>query len=179
MRRLRRSRGSVASIAVLAISVLLYLLNERSNAPRSQGNPSTGAPRIHDGDTLRVGAMHVRFFGMDAPELAQRCTLPNDPNWECGKAARDALIAKVGQAEVTCDARDQDRYGRTVGVCFARGEDLNAWMVREGWAVAYREYSMDYVDEEESAREARRGLWRGTFTAPKDWRRDHDHRRKR
>ena len=72
---------------------------------------------------------------------------------------------------IRCEERDVDRYGRVVAVCRAGGEDLNAWMVERGFALAYRRYSRDYVDEEASARSARRGLWRGDFVAPWDWRR--------
>ena len=36
--------------------------------------------------------------------------------------------------------------------------------------LTYRRYSRAYVDEEASARSARRGPWRGDFVAPWDWR---------
>ena len=50
-----------------------------------------------------------------------------------------------------CEERDRDRYGRIVAVCYASGEDLNAWMVAQGLALVYRRYSMDYVDHEADA----------------------------
>ena len=49
-------------------------------------------------------------------------------------------------------------------------EDLNRWMVEQGWAVAYRRYSMDYVQAEEAARATGRGLWSSSFEMPWDWR---------
>lgn len=65
-----------------------------------------------------------------------------------------------------------DRYGRTVAVCFASdGFDIGRNLVHTGWALAYRQYSMDYVDTEDNAREAKRGLWRGEFVKPWEWRR--------
>src|SRR5262249_15966539 len=66
--------------------------------------------------------------------------------------------------------RGTDRYGRTLAVCSVEGDDLNAWMVREGWALAFVRYSTAYVKEEEKAHSAERGLWRGAFIAPWDWR---------
>jgi len=72
---------------------------------------------------------------------------------------------------VACDQRDVDRYGRIVGVCRAGLEDLNSWMVANGWALAYRRYSRTYVGQEDSARAAKRGIWRGTFMMPWEWRR--------
>jgi endonuclease YncB( thermonuclease family) len=72
---------------------------------------------------------------------------------------------------VSCEARDIDRYGRTIAVCSQDGVDLNSWMVEEGWAVAYRQYSRDYVGEEANARRAGRNIWSGSFVMPWDWRR--------
>lgn len=62
-------------------------------------------------------------------------------------------------------------FERIVSVCCVRGRDVGAWLVSEGWALAYRRYSTDYVDEEDAARTARRGLWRGEFIPPWEWRR--------
>ena len=56
-------------------------------------------------------------------------------------------------------------------MCRVAGADLNAWMVEQGWAVAYRKYSRDYVSQEATAKPARRGLWRGEFVQPSRWRR--------
>ena len=56
-------------------------------------------------------------------------------------------------------------------MCRVAGADVNAWMVSQGWAVAYRKYSTDYVSHETAAKAARRGVWRGEFVAPSRWRR--------
>jgi len=77
----------------------------------------------------------------------------------CRLGARTAYHPK---AEVS----DVDQYGRIVAVCSAGGEDLNAWMVRQGWALAYRHYSTAYVADEDAAHLAGAGIWRGTFDAP-------------
>ncbi len=42
---------------------------------------------------------------------------------------------------ITCEARDTDRYGRTVGLCRADGDDLGAAMVRLGMAWAFVRFS--------------------------------------
>ncbi len=44
-------------------------------------------------------------------------------------------------------------------------------MVSQGLALAYRRYSLDYVDEEADARAVRRGIWAGEFMKPWEWRR--------
>ncbi|WP_312895214.1 thermonuclease family protein [Microvirga sp.] len=77
----------------------------------------------------------------------------------------------MGTANVSCEQRDIDRYNRVVAVCSAGGEDLNGWLVQQGYAVAYRQYSTDYVSHENGAKKAKRGVWAGGFTPPWDWRR--------
>ena len=67
---------------------------------------------------------------------------------------------------VECSERDRDRYGRILAVCRVDGADVNAWMVEQGWAVAYRKYSTDYASHETAAKAARRGVWRGEFVVP-------------
>lgn len=55
--------------------------------------------------------------------------------------------------------------------CRLDGVDLNAWIVSEGLAVAYRRYSTDYALTEAAARQAMRGVWAGRFLEPAEWRR--------
>ena len=102
--------------------------------------------------------------------LQQSC-VADGRRWPCGERATRALAGRIGSSTVACEERDRDRYGRSVAVCRVAGEDLNRWMVSQGWALAYRRYSRAYVAEETTARSARRGLWQGEFVAPWDWRR--------
>jgi hypothetical protein len=76
----------------------------------------------------------------------------------------------VGNRSIDCTPTGSDKYGRTLALCRLTGDDLNAWIVREGWALAFTRYSKVYVAEEEQARRAQRGLWSGAFIAPWDWR---------
>ena len=129
-----------------------------------------GRARVIDGDTIEVGAVRIRLFGLDAPESAQSC-LEGNRRWSCGEQATRALVGRIDGRSVACEERDQDRYGRIVAVCHHGGQDVNAWLVHEGWAIAYRRYSSAYAGEEASAKAAKRGMWRGEFVPPWDWRR--------
>ena len=129
-----------------------------------------GHPTVLDGDTLQIGTQRIRLHGIDAPERRQTCSAHGE-SWACGAEAARALAAFIAGRRVECAASDTDRYGRTVAVCSAGGTDLNAWMVAQGWALAYRRYAEDYVDQEDAAQLARRGIWRGAFVAPWEWRR--------
>lgn len=131
----------------------------------------SGYARVLDGDTLDLQGVRIRLFGIDAPESAQSCTRPSGQAWACGRAAREALERKLGKRQLTCERRDVDDYGRLVAVCRQGREDINGWLAAEGWVVAYRQYSEDYVDEEAAARRARLNLWDGSFEQPADYRR--------
>jgi endonuclease YncB( thermonuclease family) len=133
-----------------------------------------GRASVIDGDTLEIAGKKIRYHGIDAPESSQTCKDRLGIAYRCGQRAALALADKIGSAPVSCEARDTDRYGRIVAVCSQRGIDLNAWMVEQGHALAYRQYSTDYVPQEEAARAAKRGLWSGSFTPPSEYRRGGD-----
>ena len=144
------------------------------SAPQELGLSTdvVGQATVTDGDTIRIGDVRVRLFGIDAPESGQRCEDGTGSLYPCAGRAANALADKIGRERVACREEDVDRYGRMVATCVlaATGEDLNAFMVASGWALAYRTYSSTYVDEETAAKRARRGLWQGRFVAPWDYR---------
>jgi endonuclease YncB( thermonuclease family) len=135
-----------------------------------RGEQITGAVRVVDGDSLHVGDVEVRLFGVDAFEGRQVCVRDGNP-WRCGEAAANQLRNLSTGHEITCDKRDTDSYGRTVAVCTNGTVDLGAELTRAGLALAYREFGDDYVDEENEAHAAHRGAWAGDFTPPWDARR--------
>jgi endonuclease YncB( thermonuclease family) len=131
----------------------------------------TGRASVIDGDTIEIHGRRVRLHGIDAPESDQTCQDGNGRQYRCGQRAALALADKIGSSPVSCEQRDVDRYKRIVAICRSGGEDLNRWIVSEGWAIAYRRYSSDYVSAESSARAAKAGLWAGSFMPPEEWRR--------
>lgn len=151
---------------MLALTLALILCA----APALAAEPITGRPSVTDGDTLVIRDTKIRLHGIDAPESDQVCGDRSGKEYRCGQAAALALSDRIGQGNVTCEPRDTDRYGRTVAVCRKGAEDLNAWLVSQGHAIAYRRYSTDYAAAEDAAKTAGRGIWAGAFAAPGDWR---------
>ena len=128
--------------------------------------------KVIDGDSLRSGNLRIRLFGIDAPELKQQCADQNGVLWDCGVAALQQLNALISKnKDLQCSLRDVDRYGRLVMQCFSGSTDIGAAMVRSGLALAYRDFSDLYIAEEKQAKTARKGVWRGTFSPPWEWRR--------
>jgi endonuclease YncB( thermonuclease family) len=132
-----------------------------------------GVASVIDADTIEIHGERIRLHGIDAPESSQTCLDANGRSWRCGQRAALALQDMIGRRTVTCDERDVDRYGRIVGRCLVGEVDIDKWLVAQGLALAYRRYSLDYVAAEDKAREARRGMWAGTFEPPWEWRRRH------
>ncbi len=132
----------------LALTIALCLLATPALAD------VTGPARVIDGDTLEVQGQRIRLHGIDAPESRQLCRLDGEP-WQCGKDAANALVDKIARRPVTCEDLGRDTYDRIIGRCAVAGEDIESWMVSQGWALAYRRYSLDYVDEEADAQAAR------------------------
>jgi endonuclease YncB( thermonuclease family) len=124
------------------------------------------AQTITDGDTLKIGGQRYRLFGIDAPESQQTCP----DGWPAGRLAASHLQSLIAGRSVTCQAKDRDRYGRTVAVCFAGGIDLGERMVRDGFAWAFVRYSQSYVDEEARARAGKLGVHAHGCVAAWEWR---------
>lgn len=166
--------------ALLAFAIGRWSTDLDSRPDRKGGIPAevSGVPLVLDGDTLDFDGLRVRLFGIDAFERDQLCTRKDRASYACGQVSREALIVAVARQPVTCTKRDVDQYGRMVGVCRTREGDLSARLVSEGAALAYRHYSTDYVDEEDAARAAGRGVWAGSFEAPWDHRHNGRQRRK-
>ena len=121
-----------------------------------------GKPRVINGDTIEIGGERIRLFGIDAPEAHQTC-MADGKEWACGQEAIFALAFEMAEHWVTCKGDTRDENGLLVAVCYVGPYDLNARIVRGGWALASRRDSMDYVAEESEARTAMRGLWRGNI----------------
>jgi endonuclease YncB( thermonuclease family) len=83
--------------------------------------------------------------------------------WRCGQQAALALADLIGRHPVRCEERGTDRYHRIIAVCFLKETNINQWMVRQGWALAYRQCGMAYVADEQQAQAAKKGIWIGTF----------------
>ena len=133
-------------------------------------NEISEAASITHGDTSKILNKRIRFHGIDAPEKKQIC-IKNSKEYRCGQEATNALIKKINGKPVACKVQNKlDRYKKYVGICFLGDIDLNKWMVRNGYAVAYRRYSKDYIEDENYAKKNKIGLWSGSFIHPEKWR---------
>ena len=160
------------------VAALAFLVLASPAAAREADSSFSGPARVVDGDTLVVthdGAERtVRIFGIDAPESKQSCTRDRRA-WACGVQSTEELRAYIGSRTVHCVTRNTDRYGRDVALCDVGGQDIGAWQVTHGWALAYRQYGGSvYNSAETKARREKRGVWASgvSLQPPWEWRAD-------
>ena len=125
--------------------------------------------KIIDGDTIHLNNEKIRFTGIDTPELNQTCNKNNEVIY-CGIKARELLIKKIGKSKVQCVREGKDQYNRTLAECFVNKVSLSSYLVRNGYAFAYRRYSKKFISDEDFARINNLGMWSMSFEYPWDYR---------
>jgi len=139
-----------------------------------------GIATVIDGDTIKINKKKIRLFGIDAPEKEQICKkvylsffiFNFQKDYKCGEKSTLALLKKIKDKKVKCVfEKNKDRYKRNIGTCYIKNQDINKWLVKNGYALAYKRYSKKYVLEEQYAKENKLGIWKGTFIEPEKWRR--------
>ena len=148
---------------ILVISVFLLIFFLIFNQVKSQDL------RVVDGDTIHLNGEKIRFTGIDTPELKQTCINQGiiDP---CGITAKEILIDKISDNEVECISEGKDQYKRTLAECFVNNESLSSYLVRSGYAFAYRKYSKKFISDEDYAKANKIGMWSMKFDYPWDHR---------
>ena len=133
----------------------------------SSGKTIFGKAKVIDGDTIHIYKNKIRLHAIDAPETNQTWN-KNNKDWNCGIESTKFLKKLIGKNKIECITNGKDQYNRFIGICYKNNLDLNSEMVLNGWAIAYRYYSMDYVEEEEVAKQQKKrnmewGVWRTLF----------------
>ena len=146
-------------IFILILTSLVFITNFANS------KTILGKAKIIDGDTIHIKSNKIRLHGIDAPETKQTCKIDNQ-DWYCGKQSTKELKNLIKKQKVECNVNDVDRYNRYVAICFVNQININQWMVKNGWAIAYRYYSEDYVLEEKYANDKKLGIWKSEFIEP-------------
>ena len=148
-------------ILVISVSVLVFLF--------SYIDVKSQDIKITDGDTIRINGEKIRFSGIDTPELRQMC-LTQGIKTPCGLTAKKILIDKIADNKIVCIREGKDQYKRTLAECFVNNESLSSYLVKSGYAFAYRRYSKKFIADENFARTNKIGMWSMEFDYPWDWR---------
>ena len=146
---------------ILIIILIIFSLNTKVQADNI---------KIIDGDTIIINKEKIRFSGIDTPELKQKC-IKNGVKNSCGITAKKLLTKIIGNNNVDCVSEGQDKYNRILAECFVNNESLSSYLVKSGYAFAYRKYSKKFIDDEDYARTNKLGMWSMQFEYPWDFRR--------
>jgi len=133
------------------------------------------SPIVRDGRTIQLDGLTYKLDGIDAPEFDQICIDEHADAWACGVAARDQLTSLIGNRQVRCEdlGADVSYRKRHIGICTVEGESvsLNQLLVRQGFALNFEPSAKGrFKQDEAGARDDRRGLWKGCFVAPQEFR---------
>jgi endonuclease YncB( thermonuclease family) len=126
--------------------------------------------RIVDGDTFDLSGTRIRLYGIDAVELNQHCFDQDAQSWPCGIEAKKRLSELLNAKDIQCKELTKDIYGRSIASCTTNAGDIAKNMVSDGYAVAYRKYSSEYIEAEQQAKKEKKGIWKGRFVFPNKWR---------
>ena len=127
--------------------------------------------KVIDGDTIILNDEKIRFSGIDTPELKQICSKESQKIF-CGMLAKKLLIKKIGDEIPKCVREGKDIYDRVLAECFVNGESLSSFLVRSGYAFAYRKYSKKFIKDEEFAKKNKLGIWSMKFQYPWEFRKE-------
>ena len=164
----KQSKFSTSTGEKIESSVAVDFVEKKSTIASNSGNV-IGLSSVIDGDTVDVDGNRIRLNGIDAPESSQTCNMAGE-TYRCGLHAEEFLRQIIGSGQLDCKPLTKDRYGRIVATCWLDGRDLGMTMVANGWALAYRQYDMVYVAQENEAYKAGLGMWAGAFVEPWLWR---------
>ena len=157
-------------LSILLIILLIFCKNLKSQEIEN----IIGIAKVIDGDTIKIDSKKIRLFGIDAPEKKQFCKKPFlsissisfKKDYPCGEISTNFLKKKIDNKIINCKSLGMDRYKRYIAECFKGKKNINAFMVQNGQAVAYRKYSPKFISYENNAKKEKLGLWAGTFEMP-------------
>lgn len=165
-----RSKGLFKYLGLIVAIILALILEIDASKYSNSQEMTLTLPVVVDGDTLKTTEHRVRLWGIDAPELAQKC-YQEEKEILCGKLAKSNLRNIISEGSIKCSVIDVDRFKRIVARCYNSHGDIGEQMVCSGWALDYESYSKGYYKQcQDKAKKAHNGIWSSTFTKPWDWR---------
>ena len=149
------------TITVAALGVLLIEISEQGQIK--------GQANVIKGNMIEIEEQKIQLYGIDAPELEQLCYVKGQP-WQCGLTAKQKLANKIVDKSLTCRIKEQENEQIPLAECFIGRQNLNAWLVEQGWAIADRQTSRSFISHEILAQRNHKGIYGSQFLKPSLWR---------
>jgi endonuclease YncB( thermonuclease family) len=158
---LRYNKTSLTSAVIMAAALIMSIVVV------AHADDFVGRASVIDGDTLELHGTRIRLWGIDAPESNQLCRGEDSLQYQCGAKAANELDAFLNRRPINCSPISLDRYGRTVAKCAVDGLDIAEWLVTNGLALDWPQYSKRQYDKmQQAAEQAGRGMWSGSYVEP-------------
>lgn len=155
------SKVLIKTLILAALGATLIELSEQGQIK--------GEADVIKGNLIAINQQKIKLYGIDTPELAQLCYVKGVP-WQCGLTAKQKLAQKIKGKSLTCLTREQEKDNIPVAECFLGRQNLNAWLVENGWAIADRQNSRSFLSHEILAKRNKQGIYQSEFLKPSLWR---------
>jgi endonuclease YncB( thermonuclease family) len=158
---MKKNRIKISSVVLqlLLLSLASAVLPQQTNAQEI-----VSYAHVQEDGSLKVRGQKIWLYGILIPATDRTCRTYLIPI-ECGPRAVLALEFKIGPFFVSCEKKREREDGSITALCRVKDEDLSAWMLRNGWAVALPDAPFEYKALEKIARHHDRGIW-GTVIGP-------------
>ncbi len=156
----RNTRRRWSGTRVLAVALTLSALFPVGTVPARE---FSSYARVNEDGSLLVGNRKVHLYGIYLPPTGQTCKTFISPP-VCGSRAAIALDFRI-QGFVSCQQKSVNRDRSITAVCHVdrrhsrEGEDLAAYLIRQGWALALPAAPFEYHALEKIARQQSAGVW--------------------
>ena len=148
---------------MIMVRLLVIVILIISLAWPAAAQEHSGIPRVVDGNTIIINFQIIRLHGIEAPNAEQLCEIDGE-SWLCGWEATNALAHIVGRHWVSCRQNRLNEGDVVDATCFAGNVlNINAWMVRNGWATAQNQTNTRFLQLEILARQEQIGIWRTKY----------------
>lgn len=155
---------SYSAVSVALLSCVLALLTPFA----AYSDEISSYAFVQDDGTLRVKGQVIRLFGIFIPDTDDLCRFSTRFS-DCTSRAARALEFKKGANFVHCEVIQSNQDGTISALCRVKGEDLGAYLVERGWALALPDAPFEYQALEKIARQRSVGLWGFSVLRPRTW----------
>jgi endonuclease YncB( thermonuclease family) len=161
---------SFISLLVFAIFYkTLIKPNLKQEEAKAVNKTFKGIAKVIDGDSIIVDNAEIRIKAIDAPEYHQKCYDSQNQEYHCGEKSTKFLKKLLENKTTICKSHKKDIYDRYLSICYIDGTDIAEIMIKNGWAVIYRQPSI-FFEIQEIAKNNKAGIWQGNFIYPQTWR---------
>ncbi len=142
----------------LVMVLVLAFVSALALVPASARADFSSYAFVRDDGTLKIRNHVIHLYGIHIPDAGTSRQAFARP-LQCGSRAALALKFEIGSHFVRCEKKADGPQRSIIAQCWVEDEDLSAYLLRYGWAVALPDAPFAYSTLEKIARHQGIGLW--------------------